>query len=734
MMDIDRELEGLIEKYNIDRHYPAYRESRRACEYLCEWIQKLANEKGEFLFISMDEQALRLINTWGKKASNISALYITDVKELGIHEEEIKDKSLYVVAMTRTVEILHWLWRHSYNAESVYDILENEEIYVQMEFYRFFYPIKDTEELDLYYCLARHNGRSLDGLAITLLEYHYQKKRLGYATGERDRKRINEKLFFLAVCMRNFVEAERILNGMKNANKFGKFWDEVGVLFRSIKEELRSRRQEDIVVYWLDALAYKDGYKMDYLRERAAHSLYFHNAYTVTPWTNPTCRTIFCRKLDVDDLGYCENHIGPDNSPLLRDIEAHGYDIHVLSGILVKMFEAENCDITIRRIDTCAEILWKMIKYMMRDEGKKTVFLPHLIMEIHAPAYSVRKDRFEQKHMSEPQLEELDAQLRFYDGLLGDGVKRIYMSDHGYSWMNAVNRPHILFQAYCREWSGKETSKIFSLLDFDKILHQMMEGGEIEDSLWEGEYVALQSVDIYNEEFLRDVFHRKAGVEDYIAYKGLIMKGKCYIYYKTGEEVLVALSDMEKDMPIVFFADKSERDRQECEKLRKIVGGFPKELDTDEKFKYSRYMYPVYENVKKTIVELVRLLNDKFAGYSDNSIALRMGGNHSYHLYAMLSAENKKKICGIIDRDADCVCSGVGLPVVSEVNELANRPKAIVLSSYLNLDALKEEAREQYASLEVIDIYEYMRECGYDLNTNFWCGMDSDWNVGFPIG
>lgn len=602
-----------------------------------------------------------------------------------------------------------------------------------MEFYRFFTPIKDTEELDLYFRWVEHSGRSLDGLAVTLLEYHYQKMRLGYAIGERNRQRINEKLFFLAVCMRNFVEAERILNSMKNAEEFEKFWDEVCDLFRLIKKELHSKRQNDIVVYWLDALAYKDGHKMGYLRERAAHSVYFHRAYTVTPWTNATCRAMFCRKRDVDDLGYRENHIGLVNSPLLRDIEAHGYDFYGLSGVFAKLFGSESCDITIRKFDTCAEILWKMLEHMMRDERKKTVFLPHMLMEIHAPAYSVRKNSFDKKHIREPQLEELDAQLRFYDGLLGDGVKRIYMSDHGYSWMNAVNRPHILFQAYCRDWSRKETDKIFSLLDFDKILHQMMEGEEIEDSLWEGEFAALQSVDIYNKEFLRDVFHRKAGVEDYIAYKGLITKEKCYIYYKTGEEVLVALSDMERNMPIVFFADKSESDRQECEKLRKIVGDFPLELDADEKFKYSRYMHLVCENVKKTVAELIRLLNDKFARYPDNSIALRMGGSHSYHLYMMLSAENKKKICGIIDRNVDCVCSGLGLPVVKDAKELENRLETIVLSSYENLSALKEEARQQYASLEVIDLYEYLREGGYDLNTNFWCGIDSDWDVGFPI-
>ncbi len=732
-MDIDRELEKLIEKYNIDRHYPAYRESKRACEFLHGWIQKLADEKEKFLFISMDEYVLRLINIWGSKASNMSGLYISNVKELEIHEEEIKGKKLYVAAMTGTIEILHWLWRHGYHAESVYDILENEGIYVQMEFYRFFCPIKDAEELDLYFRLEESLGRNPDGLTMTLLEYHYQKKRLEHAAEERDKKRIREKLFFLAVCMRNFVEVERLLNGMKKADDFREFWDEVCALFQFIKEFLHTRRQEDIVVYWLDALAYKDAHKMDYLKEKADHSVFFHRAYTTTPWTVTTCMAMFCRKLDVDDLGYREKQIGPDNSALFRDIEAHGYDIHVLGGIFVEIFEPENCDNTIRYYDVCAEVLWKMLAHMTRDEGRKCVYMPKVSIEIHTPAYSVRKDKFDSGNIPDPQLEEVDAQLRFYDGLLGDGVKRIYMSDHGYSWMHTVNRPHIVFQVYCPEWSGRETDKIFSLLDFDKILHQMMEGEEIEDSLWDREFAPLQSVDIYNKDFLAYVFQNKSGVEDYMAYKGMVMKEKCYIYYKSGAEVLVSLSDMAKDIPIALHADRSERERQECEKFRKIVGEFPKELETDEKFKYSRYMSLASENVNKTVEKLMSLLNDKFAEYPDNSIALRMGGNHSYHLYAMLSAGNKKKICGIIDRNADCVCGRAGLPVVSDVNDLENRPEAIVLSSYLNLNMLKEEARQQYASWEVIDIYEYMREHGYDLNTNFWCGIDSDWDVGFPI-
>lgn len=33
-LSINQQLEHLIEKYNLDRHYPAYRTSRHACAFL----------------------------------------------------------------------------------------------------------------------------------------------------------------------------------------------------------------------------------------------------------------------------------------------------------------------------------------------------------------------------------------------------------------------------------------------------------------------------------------------------------------------------------------------------------------------------------------------------------------------------------------------------------------------------------------------------------------------------
>lgn len=728
-MDINREVDVLIEKYNIDRHYPAYRISRQACDYLRGWTQKLADDEGEFLFIGMDKWALELIKRWGA-GDNIKILLIGNVNELVDHAEELKTKKLYVLSFTRTIEILHWLWRNHYTAESVYDILENVHIYPQMEFYRFFTPIKATKELDLFRWIT-DEGTS-DGASIPLLEYYYQKRRLDYAIHESDIRRIHEKLFFLSICMRNFIEAEKILIRMKDSGEYKQFWDEVQELLSRIKEKLYLRQKKDIIIYWLDALPYESAKKLKYLNDMGEHSLCFHNAYTVTPWTVPTCKTMFCKLREIDDFGYRVNHINLDNSPVLRDIGVQGYEFNNLSPDFIEIFETQYTQKKeVRWSDTCSEVFWNLIDQILQSE-RKTVFLTQVGMEIHLPALSVRRERFDMDH-NEVQMEELDAQLQFYDAMLGNRFYRIFMSDHGYCEMAPLNRVHILFQLYNAEWSKREIDKIFSLLDFDKILHQMLIGEEIEDSLWEREYAPVQDIDIYSETLLRMIMSGKGSLANYTAYKGLVTEAYLYARFKVGEEILINRLAMDQDTAIVLYTDAANQNAELFKKLGEKVGEFPKELDEDSKFNYSKYLYKVYENVKNTVRKVSHLLNDKFAEYPDNSIALRMGGDHSYQIYTILTERARKKICGIIDRNTNCKCKDLGIPIVRGVKELPDTVEAVVLSSFTYLDELKEEAEQYYSSLNIIDIYEYLNGYGYKFESVFWHGTDSDWDVGFPI-
>jgi hypothetical protein len=733
-LDIDKELEQIIEKYNLDRHYPAYRTSRRACDFLEKWVRRLAEGKEKILFLGMDEHALKLIDGWAR-AGNINTLFIESLKELekdtgGYLEELQRADKVFVVSYTRTIEILHWLWRHGFQAESLYDILENERIYLQMEFYRFFTPVKMTPELELY---ENIEVKSIDGSSLVLYEYYFQKQRLQYGASIKDIKRIREKLFFLAMCMRNFLEMKKILDMMKEAVDFKQCWDEVQELFMKVKHALQMKKQNNIIIYWLDMLPYEEAEKMKYLQSKRIHSLYFHNAYTVTPYTNPVCKSMFCNIRQVDDLGYREEHISMDNSVLLREILNSGYQFNLLSDYLKKMFASEHSHcVGLTKRATSSEVFWNLLGQILYGE-EKTVYLVHTLMELHAPMLSVRRDRFEKQYMMgarEEQIQELDGQLCFYDSLLGDSFYRVYMSDHGYG--DIRKKVHIHFQVYHASWKRQETEKMFCLLDFHKIMCQLLRGQEIDASMWEREFVPIQDVDYYDKGSLKEVLQGRRGIGlcFLTAYKGIVTKEGLYVRFKTGDEIFCKASEEWPKVPV--FLSEEEKNSTYIRDMRKKAGGFPAELDSDPKFEHAKFTYRVYENIKNTIYVVAKLLNVKFSAYVDGGIALRTGGEHSWQIYELLTEANRKKIGCIIEKNKQCMCAKLGIPIFEPGKRLPDTMQAVLLSSKIYLEELKEEAKSLYGELDSIDIYQCWEQAGYHFSRDFWFGQDVDYEVGFP--
>ena len=686
----------------------------------------------------MDEHALKIIEDWGEteKTKNINTLLIGAVEELRDLAEELEGRVIYIVSYTRTTEILHWIWEHGYQAESIYDKLENVHIYLQMEFYRFLTPLKITPELGLS---QYRKEKSVDGTSLIIYEYYYQKQRLLHSGNNiEDKKRIAEKLFFLAICMRNFLEAENILHTMDVEIEFTHFWNEIKKLMDRIRENLTSRQENNIVIYWLDALPYEEAEKFGYLQSRRNHSLYFHNAYTVSPNTNAVCKSMFCGIQQVDDLGYNVKHVDLDNSSLLREIAEQGYHFCAISGYLNRLFATKfKCCTNIALKDPCSKVFWNLICQMLLSD-QKTVYLAHSFVELHDPLLSVRRDRFEKRYDTESReslIEELDEQLRFYDELLGDRVYRIYMSDHGKggSGENIRRKNHVYFQVYHAMWKSRETKKLFCFLDFSQIVYQLLRESEIDDSAWNREYIPIQDVDYYNKNDL-SAFYKKKKIKGsdfsfYTAYKGVITEDGIYYHFKTGDELYDKWSGGHE---LPSFLDDKEKNSEEIRELRKRAGGFPKELDSDLKFRYSAYTYKIYRNIKKTIYEASRLLNERFAVYEDGSIVLRMGGDHSRQLYEILTDTNRRKIGGIIDKNNQCSCNGLGYRICNPEEEIPCKTKAILLSSYVFLDELKIEAEQIYSGLEIIDIYQYWKESGIDFQRDFWFGLETDYDVGFP--
>ncbi len=737
-LDINNELEKIIENHNLDRHYPAYRVSRRACDYIYKWIKELSHTGEKFLFIGMDEHALKKIKSWGDETgtNNINTLLIGMVEELSDFIKKLKSADkVYIVSFTRTVEILHWLWEHDYQAESIYDILENEGIYLQMEFYRFFAPLKITPELGLS---EYRKEKSADGASLIMYEYYYQKQRFLHSVNNiEDRQRIAEKMFFLAICLRNFLETERILNTMDVDVEFEISWKEIKKLLTKIKDSLSVRQENNIIIYWLDALPYEESQKFGYLQYRRKHSLYFHNAYTVSPNTNAVCKSMFCGVQQVDDWGYKVECIDLDNSLLLKELDKRGYHFCVISGYLNKLFAEKyrHCsDIMLK--DPCSKVFWNLVGQMLLND-QKTVYLVHSFAELHDPLLGIQRDRFEKRYDMESRgdlIKELDEQLRFYDDMLGDRFYRIYMSDHGKggSGENIRRKNHIHFQVYHAQWKNHEVKKLFCFLDFSQIIYQLLRENEISDFVWNRKYVPIQDVDYYNKNDLHIFYKEKVGLNlsFYTAYKGVITEEGVYYHFKTGEELYEKWSEVAEQVPI--FLNEKQSKSVHVQELRKIAGEFPEGLDSDPKFRYSAYTYKIYRNIKKTIHEVAGLLNEKFAIYEDDSVVLRMGGDHSRQLYEILDESSRKKIAGIIDKNKQCRCRELGIHIFSPEENLPEKVKIVLLSSYVFLDKLKAEAEEAYSDLEIIDIYQYWKSAGYYFQKDFWFGLDSDYEVGFP--
>lgn len=732
-LDINNELEQIIEKYNLDRHYPAYRVSGRACNYLHKWIEKISRDSKSFLFISMDQHALKLIDSWAGGDKKISTLLIGSVDELsGLINKLSNVDKLYIVSYSRTVEILHWLWEHGFQAESIYDILENENIYLQMEFYRFFTPLKMTPELGLD---ENMEEKSVDGSPIILYEFYYQKQRLLHSTCTKDKRRFTEKLFFLAICMKNFLEAKNILNTMHDADEYEQCWEELQQLFSRVRETLSSKQGNDIIIYWIDAMSYEESNKLEYLESRREHSLYFHNAYAETPYTNAVCRSMFCQLRQIDDLGYKMKDINYVNSPLLRDIAKQGYDFNLVSDYLSGLFgkKYSHCADIVKKT-SCSEILWNLLDQVLISR-QKTVYLVHILGELHRPYLSVRRERIESQYdriSRKSQISEVDAQLCFYDEMFGEKPYRIYMSDHG-AWNDVRRKIHIHFQVYHSSWNGHETDKLFCFLDFSKIMHLLLLGKEINPRLtWDREYVPVQDVDHYNKKDLKGVLEGNGHLLSFISYKGAVTKEGIYLYFKTGDELYTKWSEEVTDVQVYLDSTMAESDIYK--KMRRKVGGFPKELDVNPQFQYAVYTYKAYENIKRTIRAIAKLINKKFFEYADASIALRMGGEHSWQLLGMLTDINRKKIGCIIDKDKSCSCSKLsGVEIFLPGEKLPDKIGAILLSSHVFLEELRKETEILYSGYEIIDIYQYWKEAGYYFrNREFWFGLDSDYEVGFP--
>jgi len=216
-------------------------------------------------------------------------------------------------------------------------------------------------------------------------------------------------------------------------------------------------------------------------------------------------------------------------------------------------------------------------------------------------------------------------------------------------------------------------------------------------------------------------------------FRGIVTEEYFFASFTSGKKWLLK---RDSNMYVGNVASEYICDKSLFPKYEMLAGEYPVELYEHEKFKYSKYLYLVFQNWIEELNKKLNCIYNLLENYPEKMVYFRMGGKHSYELYTLLAEVYQKKIGGFIDNNRDCICKGFGLPIVPLEQLEENKIKAVILSSLEHRHLLKEEAKNIYPiELDVIDIYDILAKNGlcsdkpiYEVNM-----PDEKWNVGFPM-
>lgn len=740
-MDINEALNRIIYKYNLDYYYPHYRNMCEAQKILRDIVQNIVQSKKKAVFVGDDLTGLEFVHNISGDYDGIDFLLYDRGKQTPQEiqkADQRKYEEIYLLSFLGVEHVERWFRQHNISCQWIYDVFERKGIVLQREFFVF-------GKEDLYYLVDAKGAmrRRTGWTEATQCELYCQQSKYRMADDERTRQTALQKCLFLALYMRNFILAKRYSLLLAEYDKrYEAVWAEIQELLNRIGETIRRRKQKDIVLYWLDAIPYCDVDSLPYLQTVMKESVVFENAFTYIPYTHPTLRAMFLGKKDIDDQAYMIAEITRDNSPVMQMLEDQGYDIRVYSGYFSDFFPRAYRS-GHYYTDVCAPVsmkLWDMFADMLLSE-QKTLWLVHAL-ESHAPYLNTAMNDNNYQEAGEMRRlarMEVSEQLAFYDAFANEDTFRIYMSDHGDGTM-LPRRIQIFFGVCHKAWKPKRIKGLFSLLDFGMVIKKIVMEGEIREADFTRGYVEIGNLDLYNPSTIRKLFQNKEDINEiYYGYKGIVDEEYIYTHYTTGKEWLSRRKEMRS--PILFYECADDIcDPGLLPRYRELTGEYPEEIFKNEKFKYSQCLHDLYQRVlaHHDVAKRVGLIEQLLDKYPDHSVGVRMGGYHSLVLYYVLSEKCRQKIWGFLDNNADCLCNTLSLPIVrtDEFHKLYEQGvKAVVLSSYIHIEALRKEAGNWPADMDRLDIYQCFHEKGILCNTDFWIvkGRDEDYDMGLRV-
>ncbi len=338
--------------------------------------------------------------------------------------------------------------------------------------------------------------------------------------------------------------------------------EEIVQILDNIKTRLKKRKQRDIITVWNDQLDYSWLQYAPYMYKLSRNSMFFENAYTMTPFTVPTFLEMFLGMKPIDNEIYHKPFpvISSFNSNMVKEIEDSGYKfIYIGDEGDSKLFEKEYVVTNYTYSSSCFGCI-SLLQKLLNTEEPVFVIL-HVSEETHNPYMSGELDdakyyewpRFggdpEEKALEQRKksVRYWDKQLEFYMDFISDRSIRIFMSDHGarYNFQPIYKEPttHIIFFITGAGVSDIRCSKLFSLYNFHKVAKCVINNNYNEEEIF-SDYVLIQETSIFNKTAIQYYFENNA-IECSYGFRAVRTKEELYVKLSSGKKYYYLLPDEE---------------------------------------------------------------------------------------------------------------------------------------------------------------------------------------------
>ena len=521
MLDIFSEINEITNKYKIDTQ----KYLKVQLESLMESIFENAVQKyGKRVIV-------RGIKTTEGKINPLLAFVEKYMDIVGVQDIALNDGFVYVSPNKRVPVIPLTASLPEFDIYLINALLIGQGIRFEME------KKVDKEKiffLDLYYILRNDYGMEVGkNYEFYDKEYDCTSRRIKDALKEDRLNGTDESLLNLlgqCLCIGDFVSFFKVKNlemrRIHDSILLKDFISEVELLITKIKAEFKRRKKQfngkkDIIWKWIDCVSYDELPTLKNVEKRIKNGIFFTEVYTPTPYTRPTLRSIFWQEFRKIGLAAKGEYTPKDlnDSYLFNLIKDYGYEFESF-GYIKKCLDPEYQYCEEAEISTASCMLYLRLLNRVLKSNKPFFGIVHNYLETHKPyscpwenipggAYVFANSYKELEEKINVSANYSDQTIDFYSDIMGDQSIGIYMSDHG-KWGFIENRRYKdesmhVFLGIENMGIKAEVTRLFSLLDFNKLVEWILKSNEILQ-----EEMIFGDIELYSES-VRGIVERNQG-------------------------------------------------------------------------------------------------------------------------------------------------------------------------------------------------------------------------------